>query len=80
MAVPRLPARGKQAAGALALALARGETPSRGRRPLVRGLEPRHGVVRGLPVEVPVGEPSSLWGKVFDTMIFIFLSHCVLFV
>jgi len=62
------------------VALARGETSSRGRRPLVRGLEPRRGVVRGLPVEVPAGEPFSLWGKVFDIMIFIFLCHCVLFV
>ena len=80
MAVPRPPVKGKQAVGVLALVLARGEMRSRGQRPLVRGLEPRRGVVRGLPVEVPAGELFSLWGKVFDTMIFIFLRRCVLFV
>ena len=42
----------------------------------VRGLEPRRGVVRGPPVEVPVGEPFSLWGKFFDAVIPIFLSPC----
>ena len=80
MAVPRLAVKGKQAAGVLALALAMGETRSRGRRPPVRGLEPRRRVVRGLPVEVPAGELFSLWDKVLDTMIFIFLRRCVLFV
>ena len=78
--VPRPPARGRQAVGVLALALARGATPSQGRCPLVRGLEPRCGVVRGPSVEAPAGEPFSLWGKVFDIIIFIFLCHCVLFV
>ena len=34
--------------------------------------------VRGLPVEVPADELFSLWGKVFDTMILIFLCLCVL--
>ena len=77
MAVPRPPERGKQAAGALALALARWEMPSRGLRPFVRGLEPRRGVVRGLSVEVPAGGPFSLWGKVFDAMILVFLCLCV---
>jgi len=43
----------------------------------VRGLEPRRGAVRGLPVEVPAGGPFSLWGKVFDAMILIFLCLCV---
>jgi len=46
----------------------------------VRGLELRHGVVRGLLVEEPPGEPFSMWGNVFNAMIFIFLSHCVPFV
>ena len=59
------------------LALARQEVVSRGPRPFVRGLEPRRGVVRGLPVEVPAGEPFSLWGKVFDAMIIVFLCLCV---
>ena len=43
----------------------------------VRGLEPRRGVVRGPPVEVPVGEPFSLWGKFFDAVILILLFLCV---
>ena len=43
----------------------------------MRGLDHRRGVVRGLPVEVPAGEPFSLWGKVFDAMILIFLCLCV---
>jgi len=30
----------------------------------MRGLEPRRGVIRGLLVELPVGVPSFLWGKV----------------
>ena len=51
--------------------------PSRGLRPFVRGLEPRHGAVRGLPVEVPVGGPFSLWGKVVDATTLIFLCLCV---
>ena len=50
---------------------------SRGPHPFVRGLKPRRGVVRGLPVEVPAGEPFSLWGKVFDAMIIVFLCLCV---
>ena len=77
MAAPQLPAKGKQAAGALVLALARWETPGRGLRPLVRGLEPWRAVARGLPVEVPAGGPFSLWGKIFDIMILIFLCLCV---
>jgi len=64
MAVLRLPARGKQAAGALVLAHARRETPSRGLRPLVRGPEPRREAARGLLVEVLAGGSFSLWGKV----------------
>jgi hypothetical protein len=39
----------------------------------VRGLEPRRGVVRGPPVEVPAGEPFSLWGMFFDALILILL-------
>jgi len=66
----------EQAAGALALALARREMLSRGLRLLVRGLESRRGAVRGLSVEVPAGGPFSLWGKVFDAMILIFLCLC----
>jgi len=30
-------------------------------------------VARGPPVEVPAGEPFSLWGKFFDAVILIFL-------
>ena len=43
----------------------------------VRGLESRHGVVRGPPVEVPAGEPFSLWGKFFDAVILILSFLCV---
>ena len=50
---------------------------NRGLRSSVRGLEPRRGAVRGLLVEVPAGGPFSLWGKVFNTMILIFLCLCV---
>ena len=64
MAVPRLLARRKKAAGAIVLALAMRERPSRGLRPLVRGLEPRRGATRGLLVEVRAGGSFSLWGKV----------------
>ena len=71
--MPRPPARGKPAAGALALALARWEKLNRGLRPFMRGLEPQHGAARGLPVEAPAGRPFSLWGKAFDAMIPIFL-------
>ena len=77
MAVLRPPAGGKPAAGALALALARRETLNRGLCPFVRGLEPRRGAVRGLPVEAPAGGPFSLWGKVFDAVILILLFLCV---
>ena len=34
-------------------------------------------VARGPPVEVPAGEPFSLWGKSFDTVILILLILCV---
>ena len=34
-------------------------------------------VARGPPVEVPAGEPFSLWGKFFDAMILILLFLCV---
>ncbi|XP_021317876.1 uncharacterized protein LOC110436030 [Sorghum bicolor] len=47
--------------------------PSRGLRLLVRCLVPWHGAVRGLSVEAPAGRPFSLWGKVFDVTILIFL-------
>jgi hypothetical protein len=77
VAVPRPLARGKQAARALALVVARQEMLSRGLRPFVRVLEPRRGVASGLPVEVLAGEPFSLWGKVFDAMILILLCLCV---
>ena len=30
-------------------------------------------VARGPPVEVPAGEPFSLWGKSFDAEVLIFL-------
>ena len=43
----------------------------------MRGLEPRRGVVRGLPVEAPAGGPFSLWGKFFDAVILILLFLCV---
>ena len=43
----------------------------------MRGLQPRRGAVRGLPVEVPAGERFSLWGKVFDAVILILLFLCV---
>jgi len=69
--------KGKPATGALALALARWEMLNQGLRPLVTGLEPRRGVVRGLPVEAPAGGPFSLWGKVFDAVILILLFLCV---
>jgi len=46
-------------------------------RPFVRGLELLRGAARGLSVEVPAGGPFSLWGKIFDVMILIFLSLCV---
>jgi len=52
--------------------------PSRGLRPFVRGLEPWRGAARGLPVEVPVGGPFSLWGKIFGVMILFFPCLCVL--
>jgi len=61
----------------LALALARWEMLNRGLCPFVRGLEPRRGAVRGLSVEAPVVGPSSLWGKVFNAVILIFLCLCV---
>ena len=77
MAAPRPPARGKQVVGVLALALTRQEMLSRGLRQFMRGLEPWRGAARGPPVEVPAGGPFSLWGKVFDTMILIFLCLCV---
>jgi len=57
--------------------LARWEMLNQGLRPFVRGLEPRRGAVRGLPVEAPASGPFSLWGKVFDAMILIFLCLCV---
>jgi len=75
--VPWPLARGRPAAGALALALARQEMLSRGPCPFVRGLEPRRGVVRGLPVEVPAGEPFFLWGNAFDAVNLILLLLCV---
>ena len=34
-------------------------------------------VARGPPVEVPAGEPFSLWGKSFDAVILILLILCV---
>ena len=77
MAVPRPPTGGRPAAGALVLALARWEKPNRDLRPFVWGLEPRRGAVRGLPVDAPAGGPFSLWGKVFDATIPIFLFLCV---
>ena len=43
----------------------------------VRGLEPRRGAARGLPVEAPAGGPFFLWGKFFDAMILILLFLCV---
>jgi len=73
VAVPWPSARGKQVTGVLALAPARREMPSRGLRLLVRCLVPWHGAVRGLSVEAPAGRPFSLWGKVFDVTILIFL-------
>jgi len=57
----------------LAPALARWEMLDQGLRLPVRGLEPRRGVVRGPPVEVPAGEPFSLWGMFFDALILILL-------
>jgi hypothetical protein len=42
-------------------------------RPPVRGLEPRRGAARGLPVEAPAGGPFSLWGNFFDAVILILL-------
>jgi len=59
------------------LALARWEMLNQGLRPLVRGLEPRRGAVRGLPVEALASGPFSLWGKVFDTVTLILLFLCV---
>ena len=53
------------------------EMLNQGLRPLMRGLEPRRGAVRGLPVEAPAGRPFSLWGKVFDAVILIHLFLCV---
>ena len=73
MAAPRLPKRETPAAGALAPALVRWETPDQGPRLPVRGLKPRREVVRGPPVGVPAGELFSLWGKFFDVVIFILL-------
>jgi len=43
----------------------------------VRGLKPQRKVVRGPLVEVPAGEPFSLWGKFFDVVILILLFPCV---
>ena len=80
MAVPRPPKRGRLATGAPAPALARREMLDRGLRLLARGLEPRRGAARGLPLEVPAGGPCSLWGKLFDAVIFILLSLYVLYV
>ena len=77
MAAPRPPERGKPAAGALALAVAKWEMLNRGLRPFARGLEPRRGAVQGPPVEVPAGEPFSLWGNAFDAVILILLLLCV---
>jgi len=51
--------------------------PSRGLRLFVRGMEPRHRAVRGLPVEVPADGPFSLWGEVFNAMILNFLCLCI---
>jgi len=78
VAVPRPPARGKLAAGALVLALTRPGMPSRGPHQFVRGLEPWRGVARGLPVEVPAGGLFSLWGKIFGFTILFFPCICVL--
>jgi len=77
VAAPRPPTRETLAVGALAPALARWETLDRGLRPPVRGLEPQRGVERGPPVEVPAGEPFSLWGMSFDAVILILLFLCV---
>ena len=77
MAAPRPPTRETLAAGALAPALARWETLDQSLRLPMRGLEPRHGAVRGPPVEVPAGMPFSLWGKFFDATILILLFLCV---
>ena len=77
MAAPRPPTRETLAAGALAPAPARWKTLDQGLRLPVRGLESRRGVVRGPPVEVPAGEPFSLWGKFFDAVILILLFLCV---
>jgi len=73
MDAPRPPKRETLAAGALAPVTARWETLDQGLRLPVRGQESRRGVVRGPPVEVPAGEPSSLWGKFFDAANLIFL-------
>ena len=69
--------RGTLAAGALAPALTRWEMLDQGPRMPVRGLKPRREVARGPPVEVPAGEPFSLWGKFFDAAILILLCPCV---
>ena len=76
MAAPWPPTRETLAAGALVPVLARWETLDQGLRLPVRGLESPRGVVRDPPVEVPAGEPFSLWGKFFDTVIPIFLFPC----
>jgi len=77
VAAPRPPTRGTLAAGALAPAPARWETLDQGLRLPVRGLESRRRVVRGPPVEVPSGEPFSLWGMFFDAVTLIPLFLCV---
>ena len=77
MAAPWPSKRGTLAAGALAPAFARWEMLDRGPRLPVRGPKPRREVVRGPPVEVPAGEPFSLWGKFFDAVILILLFPCV---
>ena len=77
MAAPWPPKREKLAAGALAPALARWEMLDQSLRLPVRGLEPRRGAARGLPVEAPVGGSFSLWGKFFDAVILILLFLCI---
>ena len=64
------------AARALALALARWEMLGQGTRLPVRGPKPRREVAQGPPVEVPAGEPFSLWGEFFDAAILILLFPC----